>query len=345
MTIPTSTETIGVGVIGYGYWGPNLARNFQECPGYKLVAISDLSQPRLDLARARYPSINVFQDHMDLLRDSSIQAVAISTPTHTHFDLGMAALQAGKHVLIEKPFASTTEQAKRLSEEADRRGRVLMVDHTFIYTEAVHLLRNLVQGESLGKILYYDAVRVNLGLFQADINVLWDLAIHDLAIMDHVIPHQPRAVSATGLAYPHAQESISYITIFFDDALIAHVHANWLAPVKVRRTLVGGSNKLVVYDDVEPTEKIKIYDKGISLSQSVEDIYKTQIQYRSGDMHAPHLQAVEALRTEIEHFHRCILGVEKPLTDCASGIRTIRLLEAAAASLRQNGRPIELGST
>ena len=337
-----ASDKIGVGVIGYGYWGPNLARNFQETPGFDLIAISDLSQPRLQLAQARYPAVKVFQDHMDLLRDPKIEAVAISTPTHTHFELGMAALRAGKHLLIEKPFASTVDQARQLHDEALRRSKVLMVDHTFIYTEAVRLLRSLVQSDALGKILYYDAVRVNLGLFQADINVLWDLAIHDLAIMDHVIPHQPLAVSATGLAYPHAQESISYITIFFEEALIAHIHANWLAPVKVRRTLVGGSNKMVVYDDVEPTEKIKVYDKGISLSQSVEDIYKTQIQYRSGDMHAPHLQAVEALRTEVEHFHRCIEGLEQPLTDSTSGIRTIRLLEAAATSLREKGRPVEL---
>ena len=338
----STAEKIGVGVIGYGYWGPNLARNFQEAPDYELVAISDLSRPRLDLAQTRYPSKKVFQNHMDLLHDPAIHAVAISTPTHTHFELGMAALRSGKHLLIEKPFASTVDQARQLTEEADRRGKVLLVDHTFIYTEAVRILRQLVEGGSLGDILYYDAVRVNLGLFQPDINVLWDLAIHDLAILDYVIAGKPRAVSATGLAYPHQQESISYITLFFDGDLIAHVHANWLAPVKVRRTLLGGSNKMVVYDDVEPIEKIKIYDKGISVSNSVEDIYKTQIQYRSGDMHAPHVQAAEALRSEVEHFARCIRDQEKPLTDGVSGIRTIQLLEAAASSLRQNGRPVEL---
>jgi predicted dehydrogenase len=335
-------KKIGVGVIGYGYWGPNLARNFSETPGFDLLGVSDLNQQRLDLARGRYPSIQVYTDHMDLLHNPKIEAVAISTPTHTHFELGMAALKSGKHLLVEKPLASSVEQATQLTEEARKQKKVLLVDHTFIYTEAVRILRELVEGESLGKILYYDAVRVNLGLIQQDINVLWDLAIHDLAIMDYVIPAKPRAVSATGLAYPHKHESISYITVFFDGDLIAHVHANWLAPVKVRRTLLGGTNKMVVYDDVEPIEKIKIYDKGIFVSTSVEDVYKTQIQYRTGDMHAPHINISEALRTEVEHFQHCIQTGKKPLTDGEAGIRTIRLLEAASQSLKKRGEPVAL---
>jgi predicted dehydrogenase len=335
-------KKIGVGVIGYGYWGPNLARNFKETPGFDLLGVSDLKQERLDLARSRYSDLKIYTDHLDLLKNREIEAVALSTPTHTHFELGMAALKAGKHLLVEKPLASSVEQARQLVAEAEKQGRVLIVDHTFIYTEAVRALRELVEGESLGKILYYDAVRVNLGLFQQDINVLWDLAIHDLAIMDYVIPAKPRAVSATGLAYPHQHESISYITVFFDGDLIAHVHANWLAPVKVRRTLLGGTNKMVVYDDVEPIEKIKIYDKGISVSASVEDVYKSQIQYRMGDMHAPHLALTEALRTEIEHFRDCIRSGKKPLTNGQAGIRTIRLLEAASSSLKKRGEPVAL---
>ncbi|MCE0522828.1 MAG: Gfo/Idh/MocA family oxidoreductase [Methylacidiphilales bacterium] len=333
---------IGVGVIGYGYWGPNLARNFQENPGFDLKAVSDLSQPRLDYARSRHPTARLSSNYLDLLNDPGIEAVSLCTPTHTHFEIGMAALKAGKHLLIEKPLASSVEQARQLTEEVARQKRVLLVDHTFIYTEAVRTLRKIVEQGALGHVLYYDAVRVNLGLIQQDINVLWDLAIHDLAIMDYVLASQPRAVSATGQAYPGKHESISYITVFFDDALIAHVHANWLAPVKVRRTLVGGTNKMVVYDDVEPSEKIKIYDKGISVSSSVEDVYKLLIQYRSGDMHAPHIEAVEALRTEVEHFYRCIRKGEKPLTDGASGIRTIQLLEAASLSLKKRGEPVEI---
>ncbi len=337
-------NNIGVGVIGYGYWGPNLARNFNETPGFELRAISDLSQPRLDLARSRYPTARLSNNYMDLLNDPAIEAISLSTPTHTHFDIGMAALKAGKHLLIEKPLASSVEQARQLTEEAARQKRILLVDHTFIYTEAVRILREIVEQGALGQVLYYDAVRVNLGLIQQDINVLWDLAIHDLAIMDYVLGAHPRAVSATGLAYPGKHESISYITVFFDDALIAHVHANWLAPVKVRRTLLGGTNKMAVYDDVEPSEKIKIYDKGISVSSSVEDIYKMLIQYRTGDMHAPHVETSEALRTEVEHFYRCIRNGEKPLTDGAAGIRTIQLLEAASLSLKKRGEPVEIKS-
>jgi predicted dehydrogenase len=335
---------IGVGVIGYGYWGPNLARNFNETPGFELKAISDISQPRLDLARSRYPAARLFDNYKDLLDNPEIEAVSLSTPTHTHFDIGMAALRAGKHLLIEKPLASSVEQARQLTEEAERQKRVLLVDHTFIYTDAVRILREIVERGALGQVLYYDAVRVNLGLIQQDINVLWDLAIHDLAIMDYVLAAQPRAVSATGLAYPGKHESISYITVFFDHALIAHVHANWLAPVKVRRTLLGGTNKMAVYDDVEPSEKIKIYDKGISVSSSVEDVYKMLIQYRTGDMHAPHVDTSEALRTEVEHFYRCIRNGERPLTDGAAGIRTIQLLEAASLSLKKRGELVEIKS-
>jgi predicted dehydrogenase len=335
---------IGVGVIGYGYWGPNLARNFHETPGFHLKAIGDLNQQRLDLAKSRYPSLQVFRDYTDLLKDPEIEAIALSTPTHTHFSIGMAALKAGKHLLVEKPLASSVEQANQLIEEAAKQKRVLLVDHTFIYTGAVRELRKLVEKGSLGKILYYDAVRINLGLIQQDINVLWDLAIHDLAIMDHVLAEQPRAVSATGLAYPGQHESISYITVFFDNDLIAHVHANWLAPVKVRRTLLGGTNKMVVYDDVEPSEKIKVYDKGISVSSSVEDVYKMLIQYRTGDMHAPHIDTTEALRTEVGHFYNCIRKGEKPLTDGVAGIRTIRLLEAASLSLKKRGEPVPIDS-
>jgi predicted dehydrogenase len=335
-------KKIGVGVIGYGYWGPNLARNFYESPHFELKGISDLSSSRLDFARSRHPLARITPHYKDLLDDPAIEAVSLSTPTHTHFEIGMAALKAGKHLLIEKPLASSVEQARQLTEEAARQKRVLLVDHTFIYTDAVRILRQIVEEGALGKVLYYDAVRVNLGLIQQDINVLWDLAIHDLAIMDYVLASQPRAVSATGLTYPGKQESIAYITVFFDDALVAHVHANWLAPVKVRRTLLGGTNKMAVYDDVEPSEKIKIYDKGISVSSSVEDVYKMLIQYRTGDMHAPHVEAKEALRTEVDHFYRCIREGEKPLTDGAAGIRTIQLLEAASLSLQKRGEPVEI---
>ena len=332
-----------LGVIGYGYWGPNLVRNFMEVPGSTVVAVCDLRPERLNQLTNRYPSIKTCTGTQELLHDPQIDAVAIATPVSTHFDLALAALRAGKHVLVEKPLAANSEQALQLIEEATALKRVLMVDHTFVYTGAVKKIRELITANQLGEIYYYDAVRVNLGLFQHDVNVIWDLAIHDLSIMDYVLPSRAVAVSATGISnIPGQPENVAYITLFFGNPQIAHVHVNWLTPVKVRHTLIGGSDKMILYDDLEPSEKVKVYDKGVRVSQSPEDVYEMLVSYRSGDMWAPRLDSTEALHTEALHFIDCIQNGKQPETDGQAGLRLVRIVEAAERSLRARGELVEI---
>ncbi len=334
---------INIGVIGYGYWGPNLVRNFVETPGAQVRTVSDFKPELLAKVQARYPTVQVTTDCQDIFSDPKIDAVAIATPVSTHFDLALAALQAGKHVLVEKPMTVSSEQAMRLIEEAEKRNLVLMVDHTFVYTGAVRKMRDLVVTNVIGDIYYYDSVRVNLGLFQHDVNVIWDLAVHDLSIMDYILPSQPYAVSATGMSHvPGEPENIAYLTLFFEGNLIAHIHVNWLAPVKVRRTLIGGSQRMIVYDDLEPSEKVKIYDKGITVNGNAESLYQMLIGYRAGDMWAPHLEVTEALRTEGLHFINCIEKGDRPITDGQAGLRVVRILEAATQSIKQHGQLVEL---
>ncbi|HKB65414.1 MAG TPA: Gfo/Idh/MocA family oxidoreductase [Pyrinomonadaceae bacterium] len=334
---------IKVGVIGYGYWGPNVVRNFMESANSTVAAVSDLRPERLTRLRKSYPSIKTLTDCRELIADPQIDAIAIATPVSSHFDLAMASLQAGKHVLVEKPLAANCEQATRLIDEAARRKRILMVDHTFVYTGAVRKIRDLISTNALGEIYYYDAVRVNLGLFQHDVNVIWDLAIHDLSIMDYVLPYRPVAVSATGISnIPGQPENVAYITLFFANTLIAHVHVNWLTPVKVRHTLIGGSDKMILYDDLEPSEKVKIYDKGVSLSQNGDAVYEMLVSYRSGDMMAPRLDTAEALQREAVHFIDCIENGTEPESDGQSGLRLVRIIEAAERSLRGRGELVEI---
>jgi predicted dehydrogenase len=279
----------------------------------------------------------------DLINDPRIDADVVATPVEHHFDLAMQALQARKHVLVEKPLASSSEQARRLIDASNARARVLMVGHTFVYTSAVQKMRELSFSGDLGDIYYYDSVRINLGLFQHDVNVLWDLAVHDIAIMDYVLRERPVAVSATGLAHLAGRpENIAYMTMFFGGSLIAHVHVNWLSPVKVRRTLLGGSRRMVMFDDLEASEKIKVYDRGVSLNPSPENVYQMLIGYRTGDMWAPQLATREALSVEAAHFVECIDQASNPLSDGESGLRVVRLLEAATASMTLQGRLVEL---
>jgi len=334
---------IGIGVVGYGYWGPNLVRNFAETPEARVVAVSDLRPERLALVRQRHPLVEATADAGALLGDSRVDAVVVATPVSTHFGLAMQALRAGKHVLVEKPLASTSDEALRLIDEADRRGLVLMVDHTFVYTGAVRKMQELVAGNVLGRIHYYDSVRVNLGLFQHDVNVIWDLAVHDVAIVDHVLPAKPVAVSATGISHvAGTREDIAYLTLLFDGPLIAHIHASWLAPLKIRRTLLGGSRRMIVYDDLEPSEKVKVYDKGVLLDPDGDPAYQLRVAYRSGDMWAPRLDTSEALRTETSHFLQAIVDHAPVLTDGHAGLRVVRVLEAATESLAERGQVVEL---
>ena len=334
---------IGFGIVGYGYWGPNLVRNFSEAPGAQVIAVSDLREDRLGQVRSRFPSIKVTSNYHELLADPTIDAIAIATPVATHFHLAMEALSAGKHVFVEKPLATNTEQGERMVEEAARCRRVLMVDHTFVYTGAIRKIKELLTAARLGQLYYYDSVRVNLGLFQYDVNVLWDLAVHDLAIMDYLLDSRPCAVAATGMAHvPGQPKDVAYLTCFFDNNLIAHFHVNWLAPVKIRRTLIGGCKKMIVYDDLEPSEKIKVYDKGITVKNGAEERYAMMVGYRTGDMWAPQLDTTEALRVEAAHFVNCIDNGRVPITDGQVGLRVVRILEAATQSMSQRGRPVEM---
>lgn len=341
----TGSETVGVGVIGYGYWGPNLVRNFAETPGSRVVAVSDLNGQRLGEVSARYPAVKTTNDFRELLDDPEIDAVVIATPVRTHFDLAMQALRAGKHVLVEKPMAESSDQGRFLIETAQCVQRVLMVDHTFIYTGAVRKIKELVAAERLGRLYYYDSVRVNLGLVQHDVDVLWDLAVHDLSIMDHVLAQEPYAVAATGAAHiPGKPVNTAYLTCFFPENLLAHFHVNWLAPVKIRRTLIGGDRQMIVYDDLEPSEKIKVYDKGITLNGNgnPDQAHQLLVGYRAGDMWAPQLPLTEGLRVEAAHFLDCIRNDRQPLSDGFAGLRVLRILEAASNSLEHGGRPVEL---
>ncbi|MBZ5647079.1 MAG: Gfo/Idh/MocA family oxidoreductase [Acidobacteriia bacterium] len=334
---------IRVGVIGYGYWGPNLVRNFCEAPGSQVTMVSDLSSERLGKVTGRYPGVRVTTNHHELLHDPSVDLVAIVTPVSTHYDLALQALQAGKHVLVEKPFTATSEQGLRLIEEAERRRLVLMVDHTFVYTGAVRKIRELIANKVVGDVYYYDSVRVNLGLFQHDVNVIWDLAVHDLAIMDYVLDAKPVAVSAAGMSHvPGKPENIAFLTLFFEDNLIAHFHLNWLSPVKIRRTLIGASQKMIVYDDMDLSEKVKVYDKGITVAANLDSFYQMIVGYRTGDMWAPNVPGTEALQVEAQHVVQCIEKGERPITDAQAGLRVVRILEAASESLKQRGIPVEI---
>ena len=343
-----ATRPIGIGVIGYGYWGPNLVRNFNEASGSRVVAVSDLRDERLARVRDRYPAVRTTGDYRQLLADPAIDAVVVATPVATHFRLALAAIEAGKHVLVEKPLALDSREATALIEAARRHGVVLMVDHTFVYTGAVQKIKELVDRGQLGRLLYYDSVRVNLGLFQHDVDVLWDLAVHDLSIMDYVLGRRPRAVAAAGVAHvPGQPVNTAYLTCYFEDDLIAHFHVNWLAPVKIRRTLLGGDRQMIVYDDLEPSEKVKVYDKGITVANGNghggnEGAYDLLVGYRAGDMYAPQLSLAEALGVEAEHFVDCVRTGREPITSGESGLRVVRVLEAAAASLAARGRVVDL---
>jgi predicted dehydrogenase len=334
---------IKVGVIGYGYWGPNLVRNFSEVSGSSVVSVSDLRQERLALVKSRYPAIRTTTDHQELITSPDIDAVVIATPVSTHFNLAMQALEAGKHVLVEKPMTATTDEGKRLIDKAKKCGRVLLVDHTFVYMGAVRKIRDLIQKGELGDIYYYDSTRVNLGLFQHDVNVTWDLAVHDLAILDYVLRANATAVSATGINHvSNAPENIAYMTLFFDSSLIAHINVNWLSPVKVRLTLIGGSKKMIVFDDLQPSEKIKIYDTGITVNKTPDSIYDILIGYRTGDMWAPRFDTTEALKAEALHFIDCINNSREPDTNGEMGLRVVQILEAATKSIKEKGKLVKL---
>jgi predicted dehydrogenase len=333
---------IRVGLIGFGYWGPNLARCFNEAAQCTLAAVADSSPAALARAAKLHPAARLLHSWRDLVADPNIDAVAIATPAASHFELALAALRAGKHVLIEKPITTSSQEAVILIDEAARRNLVLMVDHTFVYTGAITKIREVIESGSLGEVFYYHSIRVNLGLFQHDVNVLWDLAVHDIAIVDHLFDEEPVAVSASGAGHiKGSPENMAHIAMFFGGGAVAHLNVNWLAPVKVRQTLIGGSRKMIVYDDLESSEKVKIYDRGVNLTNDQDDLHRLLVSYRTGDMLAPQLSVKEALLTEVEHFADCVATGGRPLTSGGCGLRVVRTLELAMQSLRQRGHPIE----
>ena len=334
---------INVGVIGYGYWGPNMVRNFCEAGGAQVLSVADREIDKLALVQNRYPAITPTTDYREIIANPDIDSIVVATPVASHFEIAMAALEAGKNVLIEKPMAKTADEASRLINAAQQRDLTLMVDHTFIYTGAVRKIRELIETGDLGEVYYYDSTRINLGMFQHDVDVIWDLAVHDLSILSYILGEEPHQISATGASHiPKGMKNSAYMTLFFESGTIAHINVNWLSPVKIRRTLIGGSKKMIVYDDLEATEKIKVYDKGITLSDDPEQVYQMQVGYRIGDMWAPQIDGAEALSVLARHFIDCVETGKPPITDGAMGLSIVRAAEAASVSMERQGEPVKI---
>jgi predicted dehydrogenase len=337
--VAAPADVVRVGVIGYGYWGPNIVRNLSGLDGCELMAVCDKSASALKRASKAYPGVQMTTDAADILRSPDIDAVAVVTPVWTHFELAKAALENGKHVFVEKPFTSSAAQAEELIELADRKNLQIMVDHTFLFSGAVRKIRQLVGDGTIGPLYYFDSTRVNLGLFQHDVSVVWDLAPHDLSIMDYLIGVEPEAVVATGANHLNGLADMAFITVYFPGNVIAHVNVNWLSPVKVRTTLIGGRDKMLVWNDLEPDEKIKVYDKGVDITNG-QAVHELLVSYRSGDVWAPKVDGAEALKVELSYFLDCIRNNETPSNDGQAGLRVVRLLEAAEESLLGRGRLI-----
>jgi predicted dehydrogenase len=332
---------IRVGLIGYGYWGPVVARNFQSAENCELAVICDKNGSSLARAGKAFPGVRVTRDVSDITLSPDIDVAAVITPVWTHFEFAKAALENGKHVFVEKPFTSNVAQAEDLIELAARKKLQIMVDHTFLFTGAVRKIRQLIDDDVLGKLYYYDSTRVNLGLFQHDVNVIWDLAPHDLSIMDYLMAAEPETVIATGQCHLNGLEDLAYLTVYFRHNMMAHINVNWLSPVKVRTTLIGGEKKMVVWNDLEADEKVKVYDKGVHITNG-QGVYDLLVSYRSGDMWAPKVDQTEALRQETNYFVNCVSKDEPPFNDGLAGLRVVRLLEAAGRSLKERGRPVNL---
>jgi len=334
-------NTVNFGVIGYGYWGPNIVRNLVSMDGSKVLAIAEVSPDARTRAQKAYPGIHVTADANEVISHVDIDAIAVVSPVWTHYELTKSALMNGKHVFVEKPFTTNTAQGEELINLAQQKNLRIMVDHTFLFTGAVKKIRQMVDEDALGKLYYYDSTRVNLGLFQHDINVLWDLAPHDLSIMDYVIKASPEAVVATGQKHLSAHEDVAFMTLYFPEDAIAHINVNWLSPVKVRTTLIGGEKRMLVWNDLEADEKLKVYDKGVQINNN-EGVYELLVHYRSGDMWSPHLEQVEALRQEVNYFVDCVSSGRDAFNDGCAGLRVVKMLEAASESLSKRGSLVYL---
>lgn len=335
---------IKIGLIGFGYWGPNLARNFSVNSNLELSAICDFSEDRLARARRFYPRARLCKTVDEFFGINEIDAIAIATPVATHYELAKRALESGRHVWLEKPMTEKVPEAEELIDLAQRGNQTLLVDHTFVYTGAVRKIKQLIDQGELGQLMYYDSTRVNLGLFQQDINVIWDLAPHDISIMDYLMPFRKQAVSATGLHFfGNGLVPKSLLTVYLEGNLVAHINVSWVSPVKIRQTLIGGTSKMIVYDDTQPSEKVKIYDKGVEVnSTNMEEIYQLKVQYRVGDMYSPKLDDQEALAVETAHFVDCISNSKRPMTGGREGLEVVKVLVAAQESLKNRGLPVGL---
>jgi predicted dehydrogenase len=334
---------IRVAVIGAGYWGPNLIRNFAACPLARLVAVCEMNAERRENVLASYPDVDGVGDVDAVLARDDVDAVAVATPVGTHHAIGMAALNAGKHVLVEKPLAPSVPEAEELVLTAQSAGLTLMVDHTFLFSSPVRMMKKVIDSGELGDLYYIDSVRINLGLFQHDVNVVWDLAPHDLSIMDHLIDRAPRTLAAFGTCHTDTDiEDIAHLNLEFGNTLVASFHVNWLSPVKIRHFVIGGSKKSLVYNDLKPAEKIKIYDRGISVSHDPEARRGVLINYRTGDVFSPHIDSQEPLQRMVTHFAECVRDGKQPLADGHAGLRIVRLLDAAQRSIKAQGGRIVL---
>lgn len=336
---------IKMGVIGCGYWGPNLIRNFNAQPGVQLAYISDLDEKRLNHVGLLYPSAVKTRNHRDILDDPEVQAVVVATPMSTHYPLGREVLEAGKHLFLEKPMATTSADCRALNELAAARGLRIMVGHTFVYTPAVRKIKTLMEAGELGEIYYVNISRVNLGLFQKDANVVWDLAPHDVAMLNYLFGADPVSVSAIGHCYVQKElgiEDVAFLTLEYPGKRLVHIHVSWLDPNKVRLCTFVGSRKMLVYDDVSPAEKIRVYDKGVDVQPHYENFGEFQLLYRSGDVFIPRLDTVEPLKAETAQFVDVIKGAEAPLSSGEHGLRVVQVLEGACRSITEGGRRIEL---
>ncbi|MDQ6824201.1 MAG: Gfo/Idh/MocA family oxidoreductase [Candidatus Eremiobacteraeota bacterium] len=325
-------------VVGFGYWGPHLVRNISLTEGGIVSYVCDLDESRLRETARRFPGVTTTQRLEDILDDAAVDIVAIATPVHSHYGLAIKALQARKHVLIEKPLAASSEEAVDILATANRWGRKVFVDHTFVFTPAVRKLRELLVRNELGRPLYYDSIRINLGIFQHDVNVVWDLVTHDIAILDFLLEgRMPVSASCTGAAHFGAKHAdLAYLTLTYDDDFIAHINVNWLAPVKVRQVLLCGDRRMVVYDDNSASEKLKVYDSGVDVKHA-QDLYEMLVQYRVGDMHAPRLETAEALSYEIRNIVETLQNKTVAVADGEAGLRVVSVLEAADESLSRSG--------
>lgn len=334
---------IGIAVVGYGYWGPNLARNFAETEGAVIKMCCDSDPQRLTMAQKRFPALTCTSDFDETLQNPAVNAIAIATPAHTHYELAKRALKAGKHVLVEKPLTMRIDHAEELVMLAEKKGLVLMVDHVFVYSPPVLKMKELVTQGRLGKLFFIDSVRINLGLFQHDINVVWDLAPHDLSIVDFLLDRPPVSLSAFGGTHAnHEIEDVAYLNLDYGDGLIANFHVNWLSPVKVRQMIIGGGERSLIYNDMDFSEKIKVYDSGIEVGEDTEQRRKVLISYRNGDIWAPNIENSEPLARVTGNFVKCIENGQRPIADGEAGLRIVKILDAAQRSIKAQGGRIML---